>query len=83
MLSSLTLQELPAHEDSLAAKDVAQMRKDQALTWHHVEDMTTMQLVPSDVNGVVAHLGGRTLMDESFTPPLPMKKPNSPAQNNP
>jgi hypothetical protein len=28
-------------------------------TWHHVENSTTMQLIPTDLNQTVAHTGGR------------------------
>jgi hypothetical protein len=31
------------------------------LTWHHVEDLRTMQLVPTDLNGMVPHSGGAAL----------------------
>lgn len=28
-------------------------------TWHHIENSTRIQLVPSDLHGVVGHSGGR------------------------
>ena len=45
------------------------------LQWHHHEDMTTMQLMPQAINDKIAHIGGRSLMDFSFNPPLPKRKP--------
>jgi hypothetical protein len=30
-------------------------------TWHHVEDGSTMQLVPSDIHGATGHTGGAAL----------------------
>jgi hypothetical protein len=54
---------------------VKNWRKKEGLTWHHHEDMTTMQLIHQDLNDFVAHFGGRSMMDEMFTPPLPFRKP--------
>jgi hypothetical protein len=48
---------------------------DNGWQWHHHEDMTTMQLMPQVVNDKIAHIGGRSLKDFSFTPPLPKRKP--------
>lgn len=39
-------------------KRVEKLRDEQKLTWHHHEDMTTMQLVPKDINNLVPHTGG-------------------------
>ena len=41
---------------------VKTMRETQRLTWHHHEDMTTMQLVPKDINNEVSHTGGASLV---------------------
>ncbi len=41
---------------------VALMRKNNGLTWHHHEDMTTMQLVPADLNNNVSHTGGASFV---------------------
>ncbi|NQM54642.1 hypothetical protein HO404_02195 [Streptococcus suis] len=38
--------------------DIRNYRKDNGLTWHELNDMTTMQLVPTDVNAKFGHLGG-------------------------
>ena len=38
--------------------DIRNYRKDNVLTWHELNDMTTMQLVPTDVNAKFGHLGG-------------------------
>ena len=37
-------------------------------TWHHVEDGTTMMLVPSDLHGTVRHTGGASLIREGIRP---------------
>jgi hypothetical protein len=37
-------------------------------TWHHVEDGTTMILVPSDLHGTVRHTGGASLIREGIRP---------------
>ncbi len=39
-------------------KKVQKLRDDNSLTWHHHEDCTTMQLVPSDLNNKISHTGG-------------------------
>ena len=49
--------------------------KDQGMQWHHHEDMTTMQLLPRGLHDNTAHIGGRSLKDFSFDPPLPIRKP--------
>jgi DNase/tRNase domain of colicin-like bacteriocin len=41
---------------------VALMRKENGLTWHHHEDMTTMQLVPADLNNNISHTGGASFV---------------------
>ncbi len=41
---------------------VKDMRDTQKLTWHHHEDMTTMQLVPADLNNGISHTGGASLV---------------------
>ncbi len=38
--------------------DIRNYRKDNGLTWHELNDMTTMQLVPTDVNAKFGNLGG-------------------------
>lgn len=39
-------------------EDVEQWRKEHGYTWHEMEDMRTMQKVPSIVHGTVPHEGG-------------------------
>ena len=41
-----------------SAADIAQYRQDNALTWHECNDMSTMQLVPTEINADFNHLGG-------------------------
>ena len=40
------------------AKSVEAFRANEGYTWHHVGDGVTLQLVPSDLNGGVPHIGG-------------------------
>lgn len=44
------------------ASRVKMLRETDKLTWHHHEDMTTMQLVPKDINNEVAHTGGASFV---------------------
>jgi DNase/tRNase domain of colicin-like bacteriocin len=44
------------------AQRVKDLRDTQKLTWHHHEDMTTMQLVPADLNNGISHTGGASLV---------------------
>lgn len=37
-------------------------------TWHHVEDGTTMMLVPSDLHSTVRHTGGASLIRKGIRP---------------
>lgn len=39
-------------------KDITKMRKQENLTWHEVEDMRTMQLMPSPPHSKLGHIGG-------------------------
>ena len=39
-------------------RDVANYRADNGFTWHEMNNLKTMQLVPSDINGTWGHLGG-------------------------
>ncbi|MCZ2340640.1 MAG: HNH endonuclease, partial [Bacteroidales bacterium] len=43
---------------------VKKWRSQNDLTWHHLEDMETMQLVPTDLNNFIAHYGGRGMLDD-------------------
>jgi hypothetical protein len=44
------------------AKRVEKMRATEDLTWHHVEDKVTMQLVPQILNNKIPHTGGAALV---------------------
>jgi hypothetical protein len=41
--------------------------RDPGMTWHHVQDGTTMQLVPSAINGKAGHAGGAALFGPTST----------------
>lgn len=38
--------------------DIADYREEYKLTWHELNDVKTIQLVPSEINGKFGHLGG-------------------------
>ncbi len=40
------------------AEDIADWREDNKFTWHELNDLETIQLVPSKINSVFKHLGG-------------------------
>ncbi len=42
----------------LSPSDIKFWRQTNGYTWHEVEDLKTMQLVPSAVNGKFGHVGG-------------------------
>lgn len=43
---------------SWTARDVADYRSENGLTWHEMSNMESMQLVPSEINGGFPHCGG-------------------------
>jgi len=43
---------------SWTARDVSKYVENNGLTWHEMNNMQGMQLVPTDVNGTFGHLGG-------------------------
>jgi hypothetical protein len=47
-----------AQKLGVTRKEVTRMRKTQDLTYHEVEDMRTMQLMPSKPHSKLGHLGG-------------------------
>lgn len=49
---------LLASDLGVTKADIRKYRKDNNLTWHELNDMSTMQLVPTDVNAQFGHLGG-------------------------
>ena len=50
--------ELLAKQLDVPRKEITKLRKQGKLTWHELNDMETMQLVPSVVNSKFGHLGG-------------------------
>lgn len=42
----------------IAAKDIKIYRDKNKLTWHELNDVKTMQLVPTKINSTFGHLGG-------------------------
>ncbi len=49
-------------DEALANEAVGLSDTPEGFTWHHVEDTTTMQLVPSDIHGAVRHTGGSAII---------------------
>jgi hypothetical protein len=49
---------LLARQRGTTAKKIADLRDKNDLTWHELNDLKTMQLVPSDINSFFGHLGG-------------------------
>ncbi|MFP9128417.1 T7SS effector LXG polymorphic toxin [Niallia sp. BSM11] len=45
-------------EQKWTAEDIADWREDNKYTWHELNDLETIQLVPSKINSVFKHLGG-------------------------
>ncbi|WP_170846229.1 pre-toxin TG domain-containing protein, partial [Bacillus sp. MUM 13] len=45
-------------EQKWTADDIADWREDNKYTWHELNDLETIQLVPSKINKVFKHLGG-------------------------
>ncbi|WP_369810951.1 T7SS effector LXG polymorphic toxin [Bacillus halotolerans] len=50
--------ELLAEEWGVTTKEVKKFRKQNKLTWHELNDMRSMELVPSIINSKFGHLGG-------------------------
>ncbi|WP_159458332.1 HNH endonuclease [Listeria sp. ILCC797] len=50
--------ELLAEKLGVSRKDIVKLRKENKLTWHELNDMKTMQLVPTIINSKFGHLGG-------------------------
>ena len=50
--------ELLAKQLEVPRKEITKLRKQGKFTWHELNDMKTMQLVPSIVNSKFGHLGG-------------------------
>nr|WP_284143294.1 HNH endonuclease [Metabacillus flavus] len=47
-----------AKELGVTRKEIVKMRKELKLTWHELNDMKSMQLVPTVINSKFGHLGG-------------------------
>lgn len=45
-------------DEKWTAEDVADWREDNKYTWHELNDLETIQLVPSKINSVFKHFGG-------------------------
>jgi len=45
-------------DEKWTADDIADWREDNKYTWHELNDLETIQLVPSKINSVFKHLGG-------------------------
>jgi NAD+--asparagine ADP-ribosyltransferase len=45
-------------EQRWTAEDIADWREDNRYTWHELNDLETIQLVPSKINSVFKHFGG-------------------------
>ncbi|EUJ40585.1 hypothetical protein PWEIH_03456 [Listeria weihenstephanensis FSL R9-0317] len=54
----LLAEEWSKGKEKWTANDVADWREDNKYTWHELNDLETIQLVPSKINGVYKHLGG-------------------------
>ncbi len=50
--------ELLIRELEKTRREIVKFRKENKLTWHEFNDMTSMQLVPSIINSKFGHLGG-------------------------
>ena len=50
--------ELLVRELEKTRREIVKFRKENKLTWHEFNDMTSMQLVPSIINSKFGHLGG-------------------------
>ena len=53
-------QEVP---HSTAKRIIQHYRSDLGLTWHHVEDLKTLQLIPEGIHTSNTHIGGSTFLD--------------------
>lgn len=57
------------HGKTWTARDIANFRESNNLTWHEMSNMDYMQLVPTDINASFAHTGGcseyRTMIGQS------------------
>jgi len=49
-------------DEALANRAAGFVKTPEFHTWHHVEDKTTMQLVPTDIHLKTGHTGGASLV---------------------
>lgn len=45
-------------ERDLLCCDIIEYMSDNKLTWHELNDLTTVQMVPTKINSTFGHLGG-------------------------
>ncbi|WP_439238607.1 HNH endonuclease [Lonepinella sp. BR2919] len=50
----------------VTARDIANYRKENNMTWHESKDCKTMQLVPQEIHGNVPHAGGISEMKKQI-----------------
>lgn len=48
----------PKNGTTFTGTDVKKYMKDNKLTWHELNDLTTVQMVPTKINSTFGHLGG-------------------------
>ncbi len=48
----------PKNGKTFTASDVKSYMKNKELTWHELNDLTTVQMVPTKINSAFGHLGG-------------------------
>ncbi|WP_179283183.1 HNH endonuclease, partial [Paenibacillus taichungensis] len=58
MADEILAKEWSTPEKKWTAGDIADWREDNNYTWHELNDLESMQLVPSKINGTYNHLGG-------------------------
>ncbi|SHU27775.1 HNH endonuclease [Mycobacteroides abscessus] len=65
-----TADELLGREWGMSRKEVEIWRKLNGFTWHEEPNMTTMQLIPTVVNGKLGHIGGIGELNRGAVPPI-------------
>lgn len=48
----------PKNGTTFTGSDVKKYMKDNKLTWHELNNLTTVQMVPTKINSKFGHLGG-------------------------
>lgn len=49
---------IPKNGKTYTASDISRYMKENKLTWHELNDLSTVQMVPTKVNSAFGHLGG-------------------------